>query len=103
VTLHAYTSKANNNGSAFAGFAYTHFAALIGTVVMLFGRYVPIVVVLALAASLAARGASRASAGTLRTDTPTFGVVLLGVVVIMSGLTILPSSVLGAAAEAFGG
>ena len=99
-TLYAYTSQANNNGSAFAGFGLTNFSAYLGTPVMLLGRFVPIIAVLALAGSLATKRVSPTSRGTLRTDTPTFAVMLLGVIVIMSGLSILPALALGPVAEA---
>jgi K+-transporting ATPase ATPase A chain len=98
-TLYAYTSEANNNGSAFAGFGLTNFAAYAGTFVMVLGRFVPIVAVLALAGFLAEKQTSPASRGTLRTDNATFGVVLAGVILIMSGLTILPALALGPIVE----
>ncbi len=98
-TLYAFTSEANNNGSAFAGFGYSDFQAVVGAIAMLSGRFVSLVVALALAGSLAAKGAVPASRGTLRTDTPTFAVLLLAVVVITSGLTLLPALVLGPVVE----
>ncbi len=70
-----------------------------GTVVMILGRFLPIVIVLALAGSLASKKISPASRGTLRTDTPTFGVLLSGVIVVMSGLAILPALALGPIVE----
>jgi K+-transporting ATPase ATPase A chain len=100
-TLYAYTSQANNNGSAFAGFGLTDFAAYLGTPVMLLGRLVPIVAVLALAGALATRQVTPAGRGTLATTTPTFGVMLFGVMVILSGLAILPSLFLGPIVEGF--
>jgi potassium-transporting ATPase potassium-binding subunit len=69
---------------------------------MLLGRFVPIVAVLALAGALARKRTTVASTGTLRTDTPTFGVMLIGVIVILSGLAILPSFALGPIVEALG-
>jgi K+-transporting ATPase ATPase A chain len=98
-TLYAYTSEANSNGSAFAGFGLTNFAAFLGTFAMLLGRYVPIVAVLALAGSLALKQVSPASRGTLRTDNAVFGVFLLLVIAIMSGLTIFPALALGPIVE----
>jgi K+-transporting ATPase ATPase A chain len=98
--LYAYTSQAVNNGSAFAGFGLTDFAAGGGILVMLLGRFVPIVVVLALAGALAERRTSLPSIGTLRTDTPTFAAMLVAVIVILSGLAILPALFLGPVVEA---
>jgi K+-transporting ATPase ATPase A chain len=102
-TLYAYTSQANNNGSAFAGFGFTSFAAVLGTLVMLLGRFVPILIVLALAGSLVRKSTTPDSAGTLRTDTRTFGVLLLGVIVVTAGLTIVPAFVLGPVVEGLSG
>ena len=89
-TLYAYTSQANNNGSAFAGYTgYLQpngtndgafgisFADVLGGLAMLGGRFIPMLVVLAVAGSLAGKRVSPAGLGTLRTDTPTFGVVLV--------------------------
>jgi K+-transporting ATPase ATPase A chain len=67
---------------------------------MLLGRFVPIVAVLALAGGLAAKRTSVASRGTLRTDTPTFAVLLVGTILITSGLTIFPALGLGPLVEA---
>ena len=102
-TLYAYTSEANNNGSAMAGFGLTDFAAYLGTAVMVLGRFVPIAVVLALAGALARKPTSVASLGTLRTDSPTFGVMLFGVILVMSGLSLLPSLALGPIVEGLAG
>jgi K+-transporting ATPase A subunit len=77
----------------------TDFAAFLGTAVMLLGRFVPIVFVLALAGSLSAKRTSPTTLGTFRADSPTFAVMLWGVILIMSGLSILPSLVLGPIAE----
>jgi K+-transporting ATPase ATPase A chain len=99
-TLYAFTSQANNNGSAFAGFGYTDFQAVLGTGVMLAGRLVPLMAMLALAGALAGKRAVPVSRGTLRLDTPTFAVLLAGTVVITSALTLLPSLSLGPIVEA---
>jgi K+-transporting ATPase ATPase A chain len=101
-TLYAFTSQAANNGSAFAGFAFSDLQAALGTVAMLAGRFVPLVVVLALAGSMAHARAVPTSRGTLRADTPTFAVLLLAVITITSGLTILPSLLLGPVVEGLG-
>src|SRR5262249_33761297 len=71
-TLYAYTSQSNNNGSAFAGYSGTDFAATFGTVALYLGRFVPLLAALALAGSLARKKITPASAGTFRTDGPTF-------------------------------
>jgi K+-transporting ATPase ATPase A chain len=71
------------------------FADLAGGLVMTFGRFVPIVAVLALGGSLAPRRVAPAGLGTLRTDTPTFGVFLIGVVILFALLTFLTALFLG--------
>jgi K+-transporting ATPase ATPase A chain len=98
--LYAYTSGANNNGSAFAGLnANTaSYNASLG-LVMLFGRFLPIVLVLGLAGSLAAQGHSPANAGTLRTNQPLFVGMLAGVTIVLVALTFLPALALGPLAE----
>ena len=97
--LYAWTSMANTNGSAFAGFGLTSFSASLGTVAMLFGRYVPLLAALGLAGAVASKRTAPASAGTLRTDGPTFSVLLVGVIVLTAGLMILPALVLGPVVE----
>jgi potassium-transporting ATPase potassium-binding subunit len=99
-TLYAYDSQTNNNGSAFAGFGATEFSALTGTVSLWLGRFVPLVAALALAGALAAKKTVPASAGTFRTDGPTFTVLILGVVVVTAGLMIFPALTLGPIVEA---
>ncbi|MEU9982207.1 potassium-transporting ATPase subunit KdpA [Streptomyces sp. NPDC050856] len=98
--LYAYTSGANNNGSAFAGLnADTRwFNTTIG-LVMLLGRFVPMVFVLALAGSLAEQTPVPETAGTLRTDKPLFTGLLAGTIVIITGLTYFPALALGPLAE----
>ncbi|MGB8020234.1 MAG: potassium-transporting ATPase subunit KdpA [Candidatus Nanopelagicales bacterium] len=99
--LYAYTSATNNNGSAFAGFgANTVYQNTALGVAMLFGRFVPIVLVLALAGSLAQQRRVPMSAGTLPTTGPVFISLLLGVVIIVAGLTFLPALALSPIAEA---
>jgi potassium-transporting ATPase potassium-binding subunit len=98
-TLYAYDSQANNNGSAFAGYGATSFSSAFGAVDMLFGRFVPMMAGLALAGSLAQKKTVPASAGTFRTDGPTFVVLLVGVIVLTAGLMILPALTLGPVAE----
>jgi potassium-transporting ATPase potassium-binding subunit len=98
--LYAYTSGANNNGSAFAGLnADTQwFNTTIG-LAMLLGRFLPMVFVLALAGSLAEQKPIPATAGTLRTEKPLFTGLLVGVILIITGLTYFPALALGPLAE----
>ncbi|AJF65268.1 potassium-transporting ATPase subunit KdpA [Streptomyces vietnamensis] len=98
--LYAYTSGANNNGSAFAGLnADTQwFNTTIG-IVMLLGRFLPMVFVLALAGSLAEQTPVPETAGTLRTEKPLFTGLLVGTIVIVTGLTYFPALALGPLAE----
>lgn len=98
--LYAFTSAANNNGSAFAGLgAATPFYDLVLALVMALGRFLPILVVLALAGSLAQQRRAPVTAGTLPTNTPLFAALLLGVVLIVAGLTYLPALALGPLSE----
>ncbi len=107
-TFYAYLSQANNNGSAFAGYTGfiqptagnvgSHgvtFADLVGGFTMLFARYAPILFVLAVAGSLAGKRVSPAGLGTMRTDNPTFVVLLIGVIVLVGALTFFPALLLG--------
>ncbi|WP_329561441.1 potassium-transporting ATPase subunit KdpA [Kitasatospora sp. NBC_01266] len=98
--LYAFTSAANNNGSAFAGLTATStwWNTALG-LVMLFGRLLPMVFVLALAGSLAGQQPVPASAGTLPTHRPLFVGMLSGVVLIVVGLTYFPALALGPLAE----
>ncbi|GAA4267097.1 potassium-transporting ATPase subunit KdpA [Frondihabitans peucedani] len=98
--LYAFTSAANNNGSAFAGItANTPWMNTALGVVMLLGRFLPIVFVLALAGSFAAQDKVPATAGTLPTHRPQFVGLLLGVSVIVTALTYFPVLALGPLAE----
>ncbi|MFJ5038186.1 potassium-transporting ATPase subunit KdpA [Streptomyces parvulus] len=98
--LYAYTSASNNNGSAFAGLnADTQwFNSTLG-LAMLLGRFLPMVFVLALAGSLARQQPVPASAGTLRTEKPLFAGLLVGAILIITGLTYFPALALGPLAE----
>ena len=99
--VYAYTSAANNNGSAFGGITVTStFFQLTLAAAMLLGRFVPIVLVLALAGSLARQGKVPVTAGTLPTHTLTFVGLLVGVILLVSGLTYFPTLALGPLAEA---
>jgi K+-transporting ATPase ATPase A chain len=112
-SLYAYTSQTNNNGSAFAGytgfvqpnapgnagaFGIT-FADLLGGVAMLGGRFVPLLAALAVAGSLATKRVAPIGGGTFRTDTPTFVVLLIGVIIIVAALTFFPALLLGAVVQ----
>ncbi|MEU5956332.1 potassium-transporting ATPase subunit KdpA [Streptomyces sp. NPDC047525] len=98
--LYAYTSGANNNGSAFAGLSAdtNWFNTTIG-LAMLLGRFLPMVFVLALAGSLAEQKPIPATAGTLRTEKPLFTGLLVGTIMIITGLTYFPALALGPLAE----
>ncbi|HEY6537992.1 MAG TPA: potassium-transporting ATPase subunit KdpA [Candidatus Dormibacteraeota bacterium] len=99
--LYAYTSQANNNGSAFAGLAgNTPFYNLTGALAMILGRFGVMIPVLAVAGALAAKGRVPDTVGTMRTDQPVFIGLLLGTVVLVGGLTFLPAMALGPVAEA---
>jgi K+-transporting ATPase ATPase A chain len=108
-TLYAYLSQANNNGSAFAGYtgfvqpnapgnvgAYgISFADLVGGATMTLARFIPIIFVLAVAGSLAGKKVAPVGPGTMRTDTPTFVVLLVGVIILVGALTFFPALLLG--------
>jgi potassium-transporting ATPase potassium-binding subunit len=112
--LYAYTSQANNNGSAFAGyigFVQPHapgnagasgipFADLAGGAAMLVGRFLPMLAALAVAGSLAGKRTIAAGEGTMRTDTPVFAVLLLATIAIVALLTFVPSLMLGPLVQA---
>ena len=91
--------RANNNGSAFAGYGATNFSATFGAIAMLLGRFVPLIAALAIGGSLAAKKTVPASAGTFRTDGPTFVVLLVGVIALTAGLMIFPALTLGPIVE----
>jgi potassium-transporting ATPase potassium-binding subunit len=98
--VYAFTSMANNNGSAFAGLATnTGFYNLAGGVVMLVARFVPMIFVLALGGSLARQQHVPASVGTLKTHGLLFAGLLIGVIIILVGLTYFPALALGPFAE----
>lgn len=112
-TLYAYVSQGANNGSAFAGytgfvqpngdnigaFGIT-FADILGGLVMLTGRFVPILAILAVAGVLAGKRVSPEGAGTFRTDTPTFVFLLIGVILLVALLTFVPALLLGPIVQA---
>ena len=98
--LYAYDSQSNNNGSAFAGYGATNFSALVGTIALWLGRFVPLIAALAIGGSLAQKRVSPPSAGTFRTDGVTFAVLIVGVIVLTAGLMIFPALSLGPIVEA---
>jgi len=112
-SLYAYMSQANNNGSAFAGYtgylqpnapgnagAYgITFADLLGGLTMLFARFLPMLAALATAGALAGKKVAPIGAGTFRTDSPTFVVLVIGVIVIVAALTFFPAFLLGPVAQ----
>ncbi|WP_309616617.1 potassium-transporting ATPase subunit KdpA [Salinibacterium sp.] len=101
--LYAFTSAANNNGSAFAGLtANTPWMNTALGVAMFLGRFMPVVFVLALAGSFAAQDKIPASAGTLPTHRPQFVGLLLATIAIVSALTYFPVLALGPLAEGLG-
>jgi K+-transporting ATPase ATPase A chain len=115
-TFYAYLSQSNNNGSAFAGYtgydgtvgnlAGSHgitFADLLGSLDLAFARYVPILFVLAVAGSLAGKRVAPAGLGTMRTDNPTFVVLLIGVIILVGALTFFPALLLGPIAQSLTG
>jgi len=98
--MYAFTSMANNNGSAFAGLgsAATWYQTL-GGIVMLLGRFAPEIFALGLAGSLARQSPVPESAGTLDTRTPLFVGMVVGVILVLVGLTYFPALALGPFAE----
>lgn len=114
--LYEFSSASANNGSGFEGLADTvGFAAddnetkvpqrawdIACGLVMLISRFVPIIAPLAIAGSLATKKPTPFTAGTMRTDTATFGFVLLGTILLVGALLFLPAAVLGPVAEHLG-
>ena len=107
-SLYAYMSQANNNGSAFAGYTGYYqptpgnigahgitFADLLGGMTMMLARFIPIVFTLAVAGVMLTKRVAPAGLGTMRTDTPTFAGLLIGVVVLIGALTFFPALLLG--------
>ncbi|HSK33019.1 MAG TPA: potassium-transporting ATPase subunit KdpA [Propionicimonas sp.] len=98
--LYAFTSASNNNGSAFAGLTVnTGWYDVALGLCMLLGRFLPIVLVLALAGSFARQTPAPPSAGTMPTHTPLFVSMLIGVTVVLVALTFLPALARGPRAE----
>src|ERR1700733_7978167 len=98
--VYAFVSMANNNGSAFAGLGTAQtWYQVSGGIVMLIARFAPEIFVLALAGALARQQHVPASAGTLETHKPLFAGLLIGVIIILVGLTYFPALALGPFAE----
>jgi potassium-transporting ATPase potassium-binding subunit len=98
--MYAFTSMANNNGSAFAGLTTnTTWYNTVGGVVMLLGRFAPEIFALGLAGSLARQTPVPVSVGTVRTNQPLFAGMLIGVILVLVGLTYFPALALGPFAE----
>jgi len=97
--LYAYTSAAANNGSAFAGLTANAFWNVTLGIAMMIGRFFVIVPALAIAGSMAAKGASAPGPGTFPTDNGLFIGLVAGVIVIVGGLTFLPALALGPIVE----
>jgi len=98
--LYAFTSASNNNGSAFAGLSgNTSFLNIALGLAMLLGRFIPIILVLGLAGSLAKQGHTPSTSGTLKTTGPLFVGLLISVAIIVVALTYLPALALGPLAE----
>jgi K+-transporting ATPase ATPase A chain len=107
--LYAYTSQANNNGSAFAGYTgYVQpnapgntgafgitYADVMGGLAMLVGRFLPMLAALAVAGTLVRKRVAPLGPGTMRTDTPIFVVLLIGVILLVALLTFVPALLLG--------
>jgi K+-transporting ATPase ATPase A chain len=117
--LYEFSSASANNGSGFEGLGDTYgfnkpgpddpqpapfspFWDIATGIVMLVSRFVPIIAPLAIAGSLAMKKPTPFTAGTLRTDTITFGVVILGTILLVGALLFLPAAVLGPVAEHLG-
>lgn len=99
--LYAFTSSAANNGSGFAGLSgNTTWYNVASAVTMIVGRFVPMIVVLALAGAFAAQPPGVITAGTLRTHTPTFVVLTLASTLLLIGLEYLPALMVGPVADA---
>jgi len=98
--LYAFSSAGNNNGSAFGGIsANTPFYNIALGLAMWFGRFWPIVAVLAIAGSLAAKKRVPVTAGTMLTYGPTFVILLIGTVLLVGALTFVPALALGPIVE----
>ena len=100
--LYEFTSASANNGSGFEGLGdNTPFWNIMCGTIMLLGRYLPIIGPIAIAGSLASKKTVPESEGTLKVDTIAFGIVLLGVIIVVAALSFFPALTLGPIAEYF--
>jgi K+-transporting ATPase ATPase A chain len=100
--LYAFSSAGGNNGSAFAGLsANTAFYNVTLAIGMLIGRFGVIIPVMAIAGTMAVKKITPPSSGTFKTDTWIFGILLIGVILIVGGLTFFPAIALGPLVEHF--
>jgi K+-transporting ATPase ATPase A chain len=100
--LYEFTSASANNGSEFAGLnANTAWWNIADGIVMLLARFIPIIGPVAIAASLSQKKYIPAGAGTLQIDTPTFGIMIIAVIIIIAALSFFPALTLGPVAEYF--
>ena len=98
--LYAFSSMANNNGSSFAGFqANTVFTNVLGGIIMLLVRFIPMTAVIFLAGNMAQKKAVAVSEGTLSTSNTVFVGLLIGVILIIGALSFLPALALGPIAD----
>jgi K+-transporting ATPase ATPase A chain len=101
--LYEYTSSSANNGSGFEGLGDgVPFWNITCGIVMLIGRYLPIIGPVAIAGILAKKKYIPESAGTLKTDTSTFGIMIFAVIFIVAALSFFPALSLGPIAEYLG-
>jgi len=100
--LYAFSSMGNNNGSAFAGYnANTIFTNVIGGIIMLIVRFIPILATIFLAGNLANKKNVAISEGTLSTSNGMFIILLTGVIILIAALSFLPALALGPIADYF--
>lgn len=98
--FYEFTSASANNGSEFAGFiGNTAYMNAVTAIIMFLGRYITIVLLLAIAGSLAKKKKAEPSPGTFRTDNPLFGVLFVATLIIVGALTFFPAIILGPIAE----
>lgn len=98
--IYEFSSAAANNGSGLEGLGDNTDPWNVATaIVMLLGRFLPILLPLAIAGSLAAKPSVAVSSGTLRTDTPTFGLMVFAIILFLGALTFFPAALLGPVLE----
>jgi K+-transporting ATPase ATPase A chain len=100
--LYEYTSSAANNGSGFEGLADNNpFWNITTGIVLILSRYIPVIGPVAIAGILARKRYIPESSGTLKTDTATFGIMILAVIFLVAALSFFPALALGPIAEHF--